>query len=470
MMRDKRNSITFASQFFGDRGVPKLREKLLVIGGVAAGLAAAMQARRLAPELEITVIEKSGDISYGACGIPYVISGVIPSLDQLSVHTPEYFRERHGIDVRLRTEAIEVLPAKSVVRINAGQEEQELGYSQLVIASGAAAVCPPLPGHDMDGIFVIRHLNDARRMLEYIERVGPRTAVVVGAGYIGLEMAEAFCSRGLRTTVVEASTNVMSTLGGTLCERVAGEMREHGIEMNFAERVVGFEGTAGRIGKVVTESGKVVDADIVAIGVGVRPNVTLAQSAGLESGDSGAIRTDAEQRTGVRNIFAAGDCCEVMHRISGRGVWFPLGQPAVKQGWIAGENAAGGKARYAGVVGTNVVKVFDLELARTGLSLSEAVAAGFDASAVESKSASRAGYYPGGSEIMTCLVYDRRGRLLGAQMVGREGVAHRIDVYAAALHSNLGVDDITAFDLAYAPPFAPTIDPIIRAAHKATQK
>jgi NADPH-dependent 2,4-dienoyl-CoA reductase/sulfur reductase-like enzyme len=470
MMKRKRISITFANRFFGDQGVPKLREKLLVIGGVAAGLAAAMQARRLAPDLEITVIEKSGDISYGACGIPYVISGLIPSLDQLIVHSPEYFLERHNIDLRLHTEAIEVFPAKSVVRTSANKEEQELGYSQLVIATGAAAVCPPLPGHDLDGIFVIRHLNDARRMLDYIERVRPRTAVVVGAGYIGLEMAEAFSARGLRTTVVEASTNVMTTLGGALCERVTAEMQDHGVEMNFGGKVVGFEGSAGQVSKVATETGRVVEADIIAIGVGVRPNVTLAHSAGLELGDSGAIRTDAEQRTSVRNIFAAGDCCEVIHRISGRGIWFPLGQPAVKQGWTAGENAAGGKARYAGVVGTNVVKVFDLELARTGLSLAEAIAAGFEASAVESKSASRAGYYPGGSEITTCLVYDRRGRLLGAQMVGREGVAHRIDVYAAALHSSVTVDEVVGFDLAYAPPFAPTIDPIIRAAHKASKK
>ncbi|MBV9210343.1 MAG: FAD-dependent oxidoreductase, partial [Acidobacteria bacterium] len=197
---------------------------------------------------------------------------------------------------------------------------------------------------------------------------------------------------------------------------------------------------------------------------------TLAESAGLEIGESGAIRTDAEQRTSVQNIYAAGDCCEVLHRVSGRHVWFPLGQPAVKQGWTAGENASGFEARYAGVVGTNVVKVFELELARTGLSLEEARASGFESSEIESETPSRASYYPGGERILTKLIYDRSGRLLGAQMVGREGVAQRIDVYAAALHANLKVDEIERFDLAYAPPYAPTIDPILRAAHKARVK
>jgi NADPH-dependent 2,4-dienoyl-CoA reductase/sulfur reductase-like enzyme len=446
-----------------------LRDKLLIIGGVAAGLAAAMQARRLAPELDITVLEKTGDISYGACGLPYVISGLIPSLDGLLVHSPDYFRERHKIDLRLHCEALEILPAKSIVRVLEHEEVREEGYTRLVLASGAAAICPPLPGHELEGIHVMRHLNDGRRTLDYLERAQPRAAVVVGAGYIGLEMAQAFCERGLRTTIVEASRNVMSTLGGKLCERVTEELQRNGVEIIFGEKAAAFEGSGGRVSRVVTETGRTIEAGIVSIGVGVRPNASLAGSAGIETGESGAIKTDTEQRTSIQNIYAAGDCCEVLNRVSGRHVWFPLGQPAVKQGWVAGENAAGFEARYAGVVGTNVVKVFELELARTGLSLEEARASGFDASQVESETPSRASYYPGGSKILTRLVYDRSGRLLGAQMVGREGVAHRIDVYAAALHANLKVDEIERFDLAYAPPYAPTIDPILRAAHKARQ-
>jgi NADPH-dependent 2,4-dienoyl-CoA reductase/sulfur reductase-like enzyme len=446
------------------------RDQLVIVGGVAAGLAAAMEARRASPDLRVTVLERTGDISYGACGLPYVVAGFIPSLQQLAVHTPEYFRERHGIEIRLNSEALEVLPARSTVRVSENGEEREMGYSTLVVATGAAAVCPPLPGHELEGVFVLRHMRDGRRMLRFIDETRPRNAVVVGAGYIGLEMAEALSVRGLRTTLVEASDKLMSALGGGARERLADELRANGVEVLFGERAVGFEGTAGRVARVLTESGRAVEADIVSIGVGVRPEVGLARAAGIEVGEAGAIVTDERQRTSAAGVYAAGDCCEVLHRVSGRRVWNPLGQPAVRQGWVAGANAARGnstEARYAGVVGTNVCKVFRLEAARTGLSLGEARAAGFDAAETETETPSRAGYYPGAALIQTCLVTDRAGRLLGAQMVGREGVAQRVDVYAAALHAGLKADDLERLDLAYAPPFAPTIDPIIRAAHKA---
>ncbi|MCA1850489.1 MAG: FAD-dependent oxidoreductase, partial [Acidobacteria bacterium] len=391
----------------------------------------------------------------------------------LVVHPPEYFRERHNIEIRLQTEALEILPAKSVVRVVERGAERELGFERLVIATGAAAICPPLPGHTLAGIFVLRHMRDGRRLLEFIEETRPRAAAVVGAGYIGLEMAEAFSRRGLRVTLLEASDRLMSALGGAGRDRIADEMRAQGIEVVFGEKVVAFEGRNGRVERVVTANGRAIEAGLVSIGVGVRPNAELARAAGLEVGASGAIATDAEQRTSAANIYAAGDCCEVLNLVSGRRVWHPLGQPAVKQGWVAGANASGGElapARYAGVVGTNVVKVFELEVARTGLSIEQAQEAGFDASSVESESASRAGYYPGGAKIWTSLVVDRSGRLLGAQMVGREGVAQRINVYAAALHAQLKVEEIERFDLAYAPPYAPTIDPILRAAHAAKKR
>jgi NADPH-dependent 2,4-dienoyl-CoA reductase/sulfur reductase-like enzyme len=453
------------------------RNHLVIIGAVAAGLAAAMEARRASPDLSITVLEKTGDVSYGACGLPYVISGRIGSLESLSTHPPEYFRERHAIDLRLHTEALEILPAKSLVRIRTEGEERELGYTSLVLATGAAAICPPLPGRDLEGVFVLRHLSDGRRMLRFIEETRPRAAVVVGAGYIGLEMAEAFGERGMRTTLLEGSDKVMSALGGHGRDLVAEELRGHGVEIIFDERVVAFEdGGSGRVGRVLTEAGRAFEAEIVNIGVGVRPEVALARGAGLEVGESGAVWTDERQRTSAAGVYAAGDCCEVLQRVSGRRVWHPLGQPAVRQGWVAGANAAASsgsgaaEARYAGVVGTNVVKVFGLEVARTGLSLEEAREQGFDAEETTDETASRAGYYAGGSKIFTALVHERTGRLLGAQMVGREGVAQRIDVYAAALHAALRMDDIERLDLAYAPPFAPTIDPILRAAHKARRK
>ncbi|MCA1621145.1 MAG: FAD-dependent oxidoreductase [Acidobacteria bacterium] len=450
------------------------KEGLVIVGGVAAGLAAAMEARRAAPDLPVTVFERTGDISYGACGLPYVVAGLIPSADKLVLHKPEYFRERHQIEVRTDCEALELLPSKSVVRVrDAGGEGREVGYDSLVLATGAAAVCPPLPGRELEGVFVLRHLRDGRRLLRFLEEARPRTAVVVGAGYIGLEMAEAFVARGLRTTLVESSDAVMGALGGRARDRVAEELRAGGVEVTFGERATAFEGAAGRVARVLTDAGRALEADVVSVGVGVRPEVAMAVAAGIEVGESGAVVTDERQRTSAPGVYAAGDCCEVLHRVSGRRVWHPLGQPAVRQGWVAGANAAGAsspEARYAGVVGTNVVKVFGLEAARTGLSLEEAREAGFDASETEGESHSRAGYYPGGSEIYTRLVADARGRLLGAQMVGREGVAHRVDVYAAALHAGLRVEEVERLDLAYAPPFAPTIDPIIRAAHKARKK
>jgi NADPH-dependent 2,4-dienoyl-CoA reductase/sulfur reductase-like enzyme len=441
------------------------KEQLIVVGGVAAGLAAAMQARRVAPSLSITVLEKTPDISYGACGLPYVISGLIPALERLVLHTPEYFRERHDINVQLNTEALEILPARSVVRVSANGERRELGFDSLVLATGAAAVCPPLAGHDLAGVFVLRQLRDGRRLLQFLEQERPRAAVIVGAGYIGLEMAEAFRARGLDTTLVESSDMVMSTLGGELRDRVVDELRGRGVEVVLGERVVAFEGRGEQVARVVTESGRAFEAQVVLIGVGVTPAVRVAKDAGLEIGESGAIATDANQRTSAANVFAAGDCSETLHRVSGRRVWMPLAQPAVRQGWVAGANAAGTtpEVRFAGVVGTNAVKVFDLEVARTGLSPEEARGAGFDASIIEDESSTRAGYYPGGAKILTRVVYDKSGRLLGAQMVGREGVAQRIDVFAAALQANLKIEELNQLDLAYAPPFAPTIDPILRA-------
>ena len=449
------------------------KEGLVIVGGVAAGLAAAMEARRTSPDLPVTVFERTGDISYGACGLPYVVSGLIASPEALVLHTPEYFRERHRIEVRTGCEALEILPSKSVVRVSAGDGEREVGYDSLVLATGAAAVCPPLPGRELEGVFVLRHMRDGRRMLRFFEEARPRAALVVGAGYLGLEMAEAFAARGLRTTLVEASDKVMGALGGRAREAVADEMRAHGVEVIFGERVTGFEGAGGRVARVLTDAGRAVEAGVVSVGVGARPEVSLAVAAGLEVGESGAVVTDERQRTSAPGVYAAGDCCEVLHRVSGRRVWHPLGQPAVRQGWVAGANAAGGDsadARYAGVVGTNVVKVFGLEVARTGLSLEEASGAGFDAAETEGETLSRASYYPGASKIHTRLVADARGRLLGAQMVGREGVAQRVNVYAAALHAGLRVEDVERLDLAYAPPFAPTIDPIIRAAHRARKK
>jgi len=430
-----------------------------------------MQARRRSPEINITVLEKTRDISYGACGIPYVISGAIPSLENLIVHSKEYFQEKHKIEIKLGCEAMEIFPAKSALTINDNSATKEIAYSNLVIATGAAAVCPNIEGRNLQGIHVLRHIVHGRKILADLENNRPRKAVIVGAGYISLELAEAFHARGLHVTIIEASDKVMRTIDGTLRDRVVDELNRHGVEIIFGEKVAAFEGN-GKVSHITTSNNRRIDADIVCVGVGVYANSDLAKRAGLEIGTSGAIVTDAYQRTSTANIFAAGDCCEVLNRVSGKRVWFPLGQPAVKQGWVAGANASGfgTSEKYAGIVGTNIVKVFDLELARTGLGFEEAQELGFDVDVIENETNSRAGYYPNGSKIFTRLIFDRRGKLLGAQMAGREGVAQRIDVYASALYASLKLGDVENLDLAYAPPFAPTIDPIQRASYYASMK
>jgi NADPH-dependent 2,4-dienoyl-CoA reductase/sulfur reductase-like enzyme len=363
------------------------------------------------------------------------------------------------------------MPARAAVRVVEDGKKKEYGFTKLVLATGALAQCPPIPGHDLPGVFVLRHLGDGRRILEFSESRRPQRVVVIGAGYIGLEMADAFRARGASVTLINATDRVMNTIDGDLRDRVVDELRHNGVEVVLGEKVTEITGSSVGVAGVVTDTGRAVAAELVCVGVGVHPNVDLARRAGIELGRTGAVVTDERQRTNLSHIYAAGDCCEILHRVSGQRVWFPLGQPAVRQGWVAGDNTAGRDATYVGVVGTNVVKVFELEVARTGLSLDEARLAGFDAAAVDDRSASRAGYYPGGSKIDTRLVADRRtGRLLGAQMAGREGVAQRIDVFAAALHMNLKVDQIEEFDLAYAPPFGPTIDPIQRAAHRARRE
>ncbi len=449
-----------------------MKENLVIIGGVAAGLAAAMQARRRSPELNITVLEKTQDISYSACGIPYVISGIIPSLGNLIVHSKEYFQEKHKIEIKPGCEAKEIFPAKSTITIYDNGKQSELSYTNLVIATGATAVCPNIEGRDLEGIHVLRHIVHGRKIMADLERNNPSKAVIVGAGYIGLELAEALYARGLSVTIIEAKDKVMNTIGDSLCDAVVNELKRHNVEIIFGEKVTAFEGKSGRVSRVTTSNNRTIEADIVCVGVGVHANSDLAKRAGLETGTSGAIVTDNYQRTNISNIYAAGDCCEVLNRVSGKRVWFPLGQPAVKQGWVAGANASGfgTSEKYAGIVGTNIVKVFDLELARTGLGFEEAQELGFDVDVIENETNSRAGYYPNGSKIFTRLIFDRRGKLLGAQMAGREGVAQRIDVYASALYASLKLGDVENLDLAYAPPFAPTIDPIQRAANMAKIK
>lgn len=446
-------------------------ERVVVIGGVAGGMSAAARAKRVNPDLEVIVLERDAHVSYGACGLPYLIAGVVPDYHQLVVYTPDYFRQQRGIDVRLHTEAIEIRPSERAVIVReAGGCTDKIRYDYLIVATGAVPIRPPLPGIELNNIFVLRSLSDGLRLHEAITQTRPRCAVIVGAGYIGLEMAEALRTRGLQVSVIEALDHVLGPTEPEISRIVEDELAAQGVRLYKTTKVAAFEGD-GRVRSVLTDQGDRIDAELVLIGVGIRPNVRLAQEAGIALGPTGAVAVDERQQTNISRIYAAGDCCEARHIVTGQPAWIPLGPTANKQGKVAGDNVAGRRARFVGVAGTAVVKVFDLEVARTGLSMAEAERAGIKAGSAVVTVRSRAGYYPGGHPMTIKIIFDRlTKRLLGAQLVGREGVAKRVDVFATALHAHLTLEEMAQLDLSYAPPFAPTWDPILIAVNAALKE
>jgi NADPH-dependent 2,4-dienoyl-CoA reductase/sulfur reductase-like enzyme len=437
----------------------------VVIGGDAGGMSAASQARRRRADLEIVAFERGDYTSYSACGIPYWVGGVVDSRDRLIARTPEVHRERFDIDVRLRHEVEGIDLDKRTVAVGGTNEP----FDHLVIATGAVPIRPDLPGIDAEGIYGIQTLNDGEAVRRALDEDRPQRAVVVGGGYIGLEMAEAFVNRGLQVALVDLNPQPMSTLDADMGALVADALEEIGVELHRNERVEGFETRDGRLTAVAT-SEHTFPADIVVLGLGSRPNSALARDAGIGVGVTGGIRTDLRMRTDAEHVWAAGDCVETFHRISRRAVAFALGTHANKQGRVAGINIGGGYATFRGVVGTAVSKICSVEVARTGLGEQEAERAGFDPVTVSVESSTRAGYFPGAAPITVKMIAERRsGRLLGAQIVGKEGAAKRIDVVATALWNEMTVHEIEGMDLSYAPPFSPVWDPVLIAARKAAE-
>ena len=446
--------------------------RLVVIGGDAAGMSAASQARRRRgpDELEIVAFERGSHTSYSACGIPYFIGGVVQDFDSLIVRRPDEFR-RQNIDARTGHEVEEVDLDRGAVKVrSAGTGARWEGFDQLVVASGAVPVRPDLPGAGARNIFGVQVLEDGESIFRTLATQEMRRAVVVGGGYIGLEMAEAFKQRGLEVSLVEMAPQPMGTMDPDMACLVTDAMREMGIDVFTGEPVKGFEESQGAVTAVVTEA-RTLPADIVALGLGVRPNVAVAAGAGIPLGPSGAIAVDRRMSTAQERVWAAGDCAEKFHRVSRKPVTVPLGTHANKEGRVAGINIGGGYATFPGVLGTAVSKVCDTELGRTGLKESEAAEAGFRYVTATVESTTRAGYFPGTAPIRTKLVVEQRsGRLLGAQIVGREGAAKRIDVLATALWNEMTVDELLNIDLSYAPPFSPAWDSVLVAARKASQR
>jgi NADPH-dependent 2,4-dienoyl-CoA reductase/sulfur reductase-like enzyme len=445
--------------------------RVVVVGGDAAGMTAAAQAvaRTGRDALEVLAFERGHHVSYSACGIPYWIAGDVSGPDALVARTASTHRER-GIDLRTRTEVTEIdLSARTLtVRRADDSSSESVGFDELVLATGAVPIRPPLPGIDAPGIYGVQTLDDGIAVLDGLAEA-PRHAVVVGAGYIGVEMAEALVRRGLRVLVLDRAPEPMTTLDPDMGAIVRSAMEGMGIEVRTGTAVSGFEtGSDGRVRAVSTEAGSFA-ADIVVLGLGVAPNTELAEAAGLPLGQSGGLHTDMRMRVpGHDGVWAGGDCVEVVHRVSQRRVHVPLGTHANKHGRVIGTNLAGGYATFPGVVGTAVSKVCDLEIARTGLLEVEAEAAGFSAVSVTIESTTRAGYYPGATPISVKMLAERgTGRLLGAQLVGREGSGKRVDVCAVAVWQEMTVGEMMHLDLGYAPPFAPVWDPVLVAARKA---
>jgi NADPH-dependent 2,4-dienoyl-CoA reductase/sulfur reductase-like enzyme len=456
----------------GGRGA---RERLVVIGGDAAGMSGASQARRLRgpDELEIVAFERGRFTSFSACGIPYWVGGDVPDRDRLIARTAEEHRAR-DIDLRLRTEVTEIDPARGRVRardLDSGTESWT-SYDKLVIATGARPIRPELPGMDAPGVHGVQNLEDGQALLDTLARTRGRRAVVVGAGYIGVEMAEAMIRRGYEVTVVNRGREPMATLDPDMGRLVHEAMTGMGITMvNDAEVTALPTGTDGRVRAVATEDAE-FPADVVVLGIGVRPETGLARAAGLPVGEHGGLLTDRSMRVrGHENVWAGGDCVEVLDLVSGQERHIPLGTHANKHGQVIGANVGGGYATFPGVVGTAVSKVCDLEIARTGLREKDAHRVGLRFESVVIESTSRAGYYPNASPMTVKMLAElRTGRLLGVQIVGREGAGKRVDIAAVALTAGMTVEQMTALDLGYAPPFSPVWDPVLVAARKATAK
>ncbi|MEA2101990.1 MAG: FAD-dependent oxidoreductase [Thermodesulfobacteriota bacterium] len=442
-------------------------ERLIVIGGVAAGLSAASAAKKLKKDsMDVTVFEKTGYVSYGACSEPYYISGIVPNPDDLIEVTPEDLEKKRKMHVFRRHEVVKVEYDKGmldVLDIDRGVVSTH-PFDYLVITTGAIAKRLGVKGEGMNGICTLRTVEDATKIKASASSA--EQVAICGGGYIGLEMAEAFRHMGKEVTVLKKTAQMLMNFDPKMSSIVEEEVRSKGVKIITGVDILSFEGD-NRVQQVITSEGA-IPAQTVLISKGAVPNTSLALSFGVKTGKTGAIEVDLHQKTNLDRVYAAGDCAEAHHLILDGPAYIPLGTTANKTGRVAGENIGGLDTGFWGIVGTGVSKIFDLEVARTGLSLDEAQKNGLDAYATTITHGSRSGHYPGGSPLYVHLVTQSGTRkLLGAQIVGREGAALRINTLAAALHAGMSVDDLYHLDMGYAPPFAPVWDAVLIAANKA---
>lgn len=436
--------------------------KIVIIGGVAGGATAAARIRRNDERAQIVMVERGPYVSFANCGLPYHISGTIAERGQLLVATADLFRDRYRVDVRAETEALAIDRAAKSVRLRnlASGEEYDERYDRLLLAPGAEPIRPPLPGLASPRVFSLRNLPDLDRIMAHLTTQAPRRAVVIGGGFIGVEVAENLVERGLATVLVEGTEQILAPLDYEMAAIVQTHLRDKGVTLSLDDKLARVEDQADT-SIVHLASGRQLAADLVVLAIGVRPETQLAREAGLELGATGGIRVDEHLRTSDVSIWAVGDAVEVTQTISGRQVLIPLAGPANRQGRMAADNMVFGNTRsYRGTLGTAILKAFDLGVASTGLNEKQLIAAGIDYRATITHGGSHAGYYPGARQISLKLLYSPQGRILGAQAVGEVGADKRIDVIATAIHGGMSVDDLAELELAYAPPFGSAKDPV----------
>lgn len=436
--------------------------RVIIIGGVAGGATAAARIRRLDEKAEIIIFEKSGYISYANCGLPYYIGGVIEDKEELTLQTPESFWERFNIDVRVQNEALEINPENKTVTVKnlkTGEVYTE-SYDKLLISTGAKPTRPQMQGIDLDNVFTLRTVEDTYNIKNFVDECKPKSAVVVGGGFIGLEVAENLNEMGVDVTILQRPDHLLNTLDYDMATLVHSRFRKNGVKLKFGVSVQGFE-KAERGVDVLIKGEEPINADMVLLAIGVTPDSTLAKNAGLDLGIKDSIVVNDRMETSARNIYAVGDAVQVKHSITGDNAVISLAGPANKQGRIAADNICGGDSRYKGSMGSSVIKIFDMTVASTGLTEKLAKASEIDYDKIVLSPMSHAGYYPGGKVMTMKVVFEKSTqRIIGAQIVGFDGVDKRIDVLATAMNFGATASDLKDLDLAYAPPYSSSKDPV----------
>lgn len=449
------------------------RRKLIVIGAVAAGTKAASKAKRDDPDMDVKVFTKERYISYAGCGLPYYIGGIIKEKQELLVRSPENFKKEQGIDIYIEHEVkkIDASEKKVTVENLKNGETREYSYDKLIIATGASPIVPPLENISLGNIFTLRSVSDAFAIRELLDSGNAKKAVVVGGGFIGLEAAENLKHRGMDVTIVELVPHILPPFDEEIALFAQNHMVDKGVKILTGEKVTGFEGTEGRVTTVKTSAGD-LEADIVILSIGVRPNTSIAVEAGIEMGATRAIKVNKYMETNIKDIYAAGDCAENTNLITGKPAWYPMGSTANKTGRIAGYNAALGnqkdtlKESLDGVLGTTIVRLFEVNAAKTGLSERDAIKEGYEVESVLVPSNDRAHYFPGYKQIITKLVVDKNThKVIGAQIIGEGVVDKPIDTIATAITLGAKVEDLAKLDLAYAPPFSMAMSSTILSAN-----